>query len=304
MTTRFTILFVVLLGPAVPGANAQQETSANSGLLEDDRRALNGKFIHHVPQTYVEFTFSSNSVTYLFEFSKGGRIERRVYGQADFELVEKEKKRFIVFVLTPDTKIPMYEYAYRDKWLSLRDVHAPKVEWGLEFAGRQQLTKNDLYKLWVNLGSDDAKVAFQAVQALADEFETVPYLKQRLKPRPTEKPERIHQLIQDLESKDDETRDLAIQKLEKLGELTEPHLRSVLSVKRSDTLRTHVEMLLVKLDRAKLSGERLRTLRAIELLERIGSLGAQEILQDLAKGAPAARETKEAEAALERLKKR
>ena len=127
MKTRSTILFLVLLALAVPSADAQQKPPAKSGSLEDDRRALNGKFIHHVPQTYVEFTFSYNTVTYLFEFSKGGRIGRRVYGQADFELVEKDKKRFIVFVLTPDTKIPMYEYVCQDKWLSLRDAHAPTV---------------------------------------------------------------------------------------------------------------------------------------------------------------------------------
>jgi hypothetical protein len=304
MNTRSTLLAFVVLALAVPGTGAQEKTAAKPGSLEDDRRALNGKFIHHVPGTYVEFTFVYDTVTYLFEFSKGGRIERRVYGQAEFELLEKDKKRFLVFVLTPDTKIPVYEYVYRDKWLSLRDLQAPKVKWGVAFVGRKDLTKNDLYKLWLNLGSDDAKVAFQAVRALADELQTVPYLRQRLKPRPAEKPERIRQLIQDLESKDDETCDLAIHGLEKLGELAAPHLRSALAVKRSDTLRTQVERLLAKLDRAKLSSEQLRTPRAIEVLERIGSLGAQEVLQDLAKGAPDARETKEAQAALERLKKR
>jgi hypothetical protein len=50
--------------------------------------------------------------------------------------------------------------------------------------------------------------------------------------------------------------------------------------------------------------ESVRTIRAIMVLERIGSADAQGVLATLADGAPGARETEEAKASLERLKVR
>ena len=49
------------------------------------------------------------------------------------------------------------------------------------------------------------------------------------------------------------------------------------------------------------SDETLRTLRAIQVLERIGTDEAREVLKKLATGAEAARETLEAKDALARL---
>ena len=45
----------------------------------------------------------------------------------------------------------------------------------------------------------------------------------------------------------------------------------------------------------------VRTIRAIMVLERIGSLESQSVLETLARGVPGARETEEARASLERL---
>ena len=50
--------------------------------------------------------------------------------------------------------------------------------------------------------------------------------------------------------------------------------------------------------------ETLRTIRAIMVLERIGTAEAQAVLETLAGGAPGARETAEAKASLERLAQR
>jgi hypothetical protein len=47
----------------------------------------------------------------------------------------------------------------------------------------------------------------------------------------------------------------------------------------------------------------LRELRAVEILERIGTSGARQVLRTLAKGSPAARVTREAKASLDRLAK-
>jgi hypothetical protein len=50
-----------------------------------------------------------------------------------------------------------------------------------------------------------------------------------------------------------------------------------------------------------LSSEQLRTVRAIELLERIGGSDARQVLDSLAQGAPGALPTREAAAALKRI---
>lgn len=47
----------------------------------------------------------------------------------------------------------------------------------------------------------------------------------------------------------------------------------------------------------------LRDLRAVEVLERIGTPKARQLLEKLAQGAPEARQTREAKAAVERLER-
>jgi len=51
-----------------------------------------------------------------------------------------------------------------------------------------------------------------------------------------------------------------------------------------------------------LTGDRLRVVRAVEVLERISNAEARQLLQSLADGAPGALETVQARAALARLK--
>jgi hypothetical protein len=65
--------------------------------------------------------------------------------------------------------------------------------------------------------------------------------------------------------------------------------------------RQRLEDLLKQMTGDVLQGERLRVYRAVEVLERIGTAEARQVLQALADGAPGAMVTKTARAALERL---
>lgn len=59
-----------------------------------------------------------------------------------------------------------------------------------------------------------------------------------------------------------------------------------------------------KIDQEPLSPDSIRTLRAVEVLEYIGSPEGKKVLQTLAAGAEGARVTREAKASLDRLNKR
>jgi hypothetical protein len=66
--------------------------------------------------------------------------------------------------------------------------------------------------------------------------------------------------------------------------------------------RQRLERLLRSLD--ELTPDQRRGIRAVEITENLGTPAARKLLQTLAAGAPAARLTREAQASLERLKRR
>jgi hypothetical protein len=83
-------------------------------------------------------------------------------------------------------------------------------------------------------------------------------------------------------------------------------MRKALEAKPALETRRRVELLIEKREREEWtpSGERLRTSRALEVLERAGTPEAKEVLTTIANGAPGARQTVVAKAALQRLAQR
>jgi len=68
--------------------------------------------------------------------------------------------------------------------------------------------------------------------------------------------------------------------------------------------KRHIEELLDEIRKPTMDAEKIRTFRALEVLEHIGTGEAQDVLKTLAQGAPEARVTREAKASLDRLAKR
>jgi hypothetical protein len=88
--------------------------------------------------------------------------------------------------------------------------------------------------------------------------------------------------------------------LEGLGELAEPALRQALAGDPPLDLRQRLERLLALAAKPSPAGQ-LRPLRAVEVLELIGSPAARQVVEALARGAPDARLTGAARSAALRL---
>jgi hypothetical protein len=155
--------------------------------------------------------------------------------------------------------------------------------------------------LWEGLGDVDAARAYDAVWALAaDPGQTTAFMQARLRPVAAVDPQRVVRLVADLDSERYERRKRATEELEKLGDAAEAALRKVLAGKPSLEMRQRAEQLLQKLEEPITDPEQLRAVRSVEVLGRIDTLEARQLLEKLAKGAPESRLTQQAQEALER----
>jgi hypothetical protein len=161
----------------------------------------------------------------------------------------------------------------------------------------------ELAARWKALADKDAAKAHQALWSLvAVPGQAVAFLKPHLRRVPLADPKRIARLITDLDDDEFTVREQASRELEDLEDGAVPALRVVLAGTPPVEVRRRVERLLAR--RAEAAPERFRALRALEVLEHIGTPAARKCLAALAKGAARARLTQEAKAALERLARR
>jgi WD40 repeat protein len=176
---------------------------------------------------------------------------------------------------------------------------------GLRTGGRPPaaLTAGEVEALWAALAGDDAEAAWRAVWKLAAApGASVPLLKQHLHPVPRPGERRLAELIDDLSNGAFAVRQKAARELESLQEVAAPALRTALDRKLTEEARRRIEQLLANLDGSAVSPETLRTFRALTALEHARTPEARRLLEALAGGAPAARLTREARQALDRLR--
>jgi hypothetical protein len=163
---------------------------------------------------------------------------------------------------------------------------------------------DELEALWVDLAGEDARTAHRAGWTMAGEsLRAVAFLNRRLQPVPEPDRERTQRLIADLDSEKFAARQQAVQHLGQLGEPVVPLLKEALAKQPSAEAKRHLEELLDRAEALPTSGEALRALRAVGVLERIGTAAARQVLQRLAGGVPTVRLTREAKAALDRLER-
>lgn len=159
----------------------------------------------------------------------------------------------------------------------------------------------DLARDWSSLESEDAGRAYRANWSfVAEPDQAVSFLQSHVHALPRIEPHRLRELVDDLDSDAFPTRQKAAQELANLGEVAETVLREVLRGEPSPEVRRRSEELLERLGPVPV-GDRLRQLRAIEVLECIGTPAARALLERIAAGAPEVRLTQEAKQSLERL---
>jgi hypothetical protein len=167
-----------------------------------------------------------------------------------------------------------------------------------------QLSPPVLESEWTDLNGADAMKVHKAVWTLAAApKQSLPLLRDYLKPVRPADAKRIAQLIKDLDSDDYDVREKASAELEKVGEQATAELRRALDGAPSSEVRIRATRLLDRFGGKTTSPDALRHQRALEVLEHIGSPEARTLLEEIARGAPEAALTQEAQAALKRLPK-
>jgi hypothetical protein len=125
------------------------------------------------------------------------------------------------------------------------------------------------------------------------------FLAEALQPIRAADPKELTRLIGELDAEEFETRERASQALAALSLQAGPALAEALKNPRSAEQRRRLSDLCKP---GVLHPERLRLLRAIEVLEALATPEARAILERLATGEPIAEETRQARAALARMR--
>jgi WD40 repeat protein len=164
-------------------------------------------------------------------------------------------------------------------------------------------TAKDLEGLWIALANEDAEKAGQAMGALMrSPAQATAWFKSHLRPVVAANPMLVEQWLNALNDPKFSVRDRASAELAQLGELARSAMEKKLAAKPTLEMRKRLEALLSKLDAPVTRPEILRGLRAVEVLERIGTKEAMQILETIAGGAPDALVTRDARSAVQRLK--
>jgi RNA polymerase sigma factor (sigma-70 family) len=195
-----------------------------------------------------------------------------------------------------------------DKFVASVGCDAPVFVWDVE--GRSgkppsaaHLTGEEAASLWDTLRDGKAAAAFGAMrELLAHPESAVILLRERLRPTPAVDDKTIRRLLRDLDDDAFAVRQKAATDLEAIVDSAEPFLRKALEEKPSIGAKRQIEDIL---EAASLAlPERRCQVRAIEVVERLGTAEARKLLATLGKGAEGALLTREARGAMERLKGR
>src|SRR5262249_52497063 len=143
----------------------------------------------------------------------------------------------------------------------------------------RDLTGEDLAGLWNDLGASDGMCAYQAAWLLsaAAPGQVCSFLRTVLHPAAEPDRDHLQRLLADLDGTRFATREAASKELRLLGVEAEPALRQALASHPSVEARRRIEALLAESVVVRLP-DKVRRLRALRVLERIGTAQARQLL--------------------------
>jgi hypothetical protein len=155
---------------------------------------------------------------------------------------------------------------------------------------------------WKALAGDDAVAAYRASSALIRTPQlALPFLEKHVKPAAAADDKLVRKLIEELDDESFEVREKAERQLGASRRKWEAQLKAALAKDPPDEARTRLQRILDAPAETVQVPDRLRELRALQILEAIDNNEARRLLRTLAGGAADAELTREARATLDRL---
>jgi hypothetical protein len=165
---------------------------------------------------------------------------------------------------------------------------------------RQTLSKDDLTKLWTTLRDGTAADAYKAKWTLAaDPDATIAFLRDKFAPAKRVDPQKIKSWLAELDSPKFATREAAEKSLVTYFDQAEEELRAAYE-KSAGEARKRLGRILETEYAAVASPDLLRELRAVEVLDTIGTKPALDLLRELSPGKVRARVARDAATTLKR----
>jgi len=240
-------------------------------------------------------------------FLPGARILATIRHEGAIQLWDAVTGKELFRRTGSDSHVSALAFSHDEKFLVTGHQDSTILVWDLSTAKKPerliggQPSKDQLEAWWSDLAGADAAKAYRAIRCLAEvPQQAVPLFRDRVHVAKTVPEKEVNRLITDLDSGEFAKREAASRQLSDLGEQIEPFLEAALRTKPTGEQRRRIEQLLTAVLTVR-SPEQLRSLRAIEALEHIGNPEAGKILESLAKGPPASRQTREAQDSLDRL---
>jgi WD40 repeat protein len=274
--------------------------------------AATGKDVHTLPGDAASLS-SSAAV-----FSPDGRALATATYQHDIRLARVRIWEVVSGAIRQDFvghdgAVSVLAFSPDGKLLATGSTDTTVLLWdltGREIAdqpARGKPSAEELDRLWATLNDRNARIAFLAMRRLLDApDDAAALLKKHVKPVESKaaSAERMAKLIAGLDHDEFEQREQAMRQLESLGKAARAALEKALAANPTVETRRRIEELLGKMESKGPPVELMRPLRAVEVLENLGTAEARQLLEALAAGAEEAELTVAAQGALARLGRR
>jgi hypothetical protein len=235
------------------------------------------------------------------EFSRDGRMFAVASSDASIMLCESATGKLRLKLTGHEHPASAFCFGSRNDVLASGAVDSAAIVWDLRPREVRKPSAGEFDALWEQLAAMDASKAYTSLMNLVAAGDAaVPYILKRMQEKPAG--ESVSRLIRELDDDDVQVRNRAAQQLSLIGPPVQPEFQKVLQARPSAELRERLQILLKEMDGSIVTSiGAVRRIRALEILERIGSREAHNALSELARQAAWEREREDARSSCRRL---